>query len=263
MTLGTTDRSTPVASSGVFDAHAHLAPGQGALRRLLDTMDANGIDRAVVVAGGAITPHELSRQIVEGGHVEGDADNDAVEKGCEDSGGRLVPFFFANPHNGSSQYRERAARFSGLKLAPGVHGVPLLDPRTKNLVSVAGQVGHNVYLHCLQREGFTVRDLVALAAEFPLVRLVLGHAGVGDLDFYGVDLIADSANIHFETSGGYTSVIRHALDRLGPERVLFGSEHPLQSSRVELLKFEELGLTEEERKLVMWDNAVRLLGETP
>ncbi|MDJ1130555.1 amidohydrolase family protein [Streptomyces iconiensis] len=247
----------------VFDAHAHLAPRPDSAERILTSMDRNGIDRTVVVAGAAISPDELSRQIIVGGHIEKDADNTAVLEGCAGAPGRLVPFFFANPHREAGEYRSRGTEFRGLKLAPGVHGVPLADERTQALVSAAAELGHNVYLHCLHREGFGVRDLVGLARRFPAVTFVLGHAGVGDLDLYGIDLITDSGNIVFETSGGYTSVVSAAIERLGAERVLFGSEYPLQAPEVELAKFKALGLPADQWRLIAWENTMRLIGETP
>ncbi|MCY9786957.1 amidohydrolase family protein [Nocardiopsis sp. EMB25] len=247
----------------VFDAHAHLAPGAEATDRLLTTMDGCGIDRAVVVAGGTIDPLRLSRQIIEGGGSTEDVDNDAVLAGCERSGGRLVPFFFANPHSGPDAYREAGAGFRGLKLAPGVHGVRISDPRTHALVGVAKDLGHPVYLHCLARAGFGVTDLVDLAAREPDVTFVLGHAGVGDMDLYGIESIRPRPNILFETSGGYSAVVAAALRRLGPERVLFGSEYPLQHPEVELVKYRLLGLEEPAWRRVTWTNARLLVGEEP
>lgn len=244
----------------IFDAHAHLAPGDEALSLLLKEMDSCGIDRAIVVAGAVTSADRLSRQIVEGGCVENDADNDAVLAGCARSAGRLVPFFFANPHRPASVYREHGREFRGLKLAPSVHGVLFEDDRTIALIEVAAELGHNVYVHCLHRTGFGVRDFVRLTERFPTVTFVLGHAGVGDLDFYGIDLIKPKDNILFETSCGLTATIRTALTRLGPLRLLFGSEYPMQSPRVELTKLEVLDLSTEEWDAIAWSNASRFLG---
>ncbi|WP_326686795.1 MULTISPECIES: amidohydrolase family protein [unclassified Streptomyces] len=245
----------------VFDAHAHLPGAEGATERLLEVMDSSGIARAVVVAGGAVDPDRLSRQIIEGGHVETDADNGAVLKGCARSGGRLVPFFFANPHRSGADYRAADERFSGLKLAPSVHGVGLLDARTTALVEEAGAKGHGVYLHCLQRPGFGVAELARLAGEFPAVTFVLGHGGVGDMDLYGIDLIRPRPNVLFETSGCFSVVVRAALDRLGSERVLLGTEYPLQHPAVELAKYRALNLSDEVWHRVTWQNTCRLIGD--
>jgi predicted TIM-barrel fold metal-dependent hydrolase len=243
----------------VLDFHVRLAPRPGAVERLLSTLDECGLARAVVCAGGTIDLDRLSRQLIDGGHVETDADNDAVLKACADSDDRLVPFYFANPHRPADVYRDRAAEFRGMEVSPAVHGVGLTDPRVADLVGVAEEFGHPVYAVCLERPGAQVADLVILARAFPRVSFVLGHSGVGNIDFYALTLIRDEPNILLETSGGYTCVAEAALNRLGAGRVLFGSEYPLQHPTVELAKFQALRLPPEQWRQVAWDNAHRLL----
>ncbi|MET9854229.1 amidohydrolase family protein [Streptomyces sp. NPDC006450] len=245
----------------VLDFHVRLAPRPGARERLLSTLDDCGLDRAVVCAGGTIDLDRLSRQLIQGGYVETDADNDAVLEACAGTGGRLVPFFFANPHRSSGHYRERAAEFRGLEISPAVHGVGLTDPRVAELVGIAAEFGHPVYVVCLDRRGAGVADLVDLARLFPEVNFVLGHSGIGNIDFYALTLIQDDPNILLETSGGYTCVAEAALSRLGAGRVLFGSEYPLQHPTVELAKFQALRIPPDQWRQVAWDNAHRLLGE--
>ena len=81
--------------TAVFDFHVRLGPQPEAPARLLAALDAGGITRAAVCAGGVIELDRLSSQLVEGGHVATAADNDAVLAACAGSGGRLVPFYFA------------------------------------------------------------------------------------------------------------------------------------------------------------------------
>jgi predicted TIM-barrel fold metal-dependent hydrolase len=245
----------------VLDFHVRLVPRSGARERLLAALDDCGLERAVVCAGGTIDLDRLSRQLVTGGHVETDADNDAVLAACEGTDGRLVPFFFANPHRAPASYRARAVEFRGLEVSPAVHGVGLADPSVAALVDVAAAFGHPVYVVCLARPGAGVADLVALARRFPQVNFVLGHSGIGNIDFYALVLIEDEPNIFLETSGGYTCVAEAALRRLGADRVLFGSEYPLQHPAVELAKFQALRVPPEQWRRVAWDNAHRLLGE--
>lgn len=244
---------------GVFDFHARLAPRPGAAARLLEVLDGCGIDCAAVAAGGTIDPRRLARQLVDGGHIEADADNAAVLAACEAADGRLVPFYFANPHRSARRYAEEGARFRGLEISPAVHGVPLTDPRVAALIELAEDFGHPVYIVCLARPGCGVADLVALARRFPNVAFVLGHSGIGNIDFHAIDLVAPVPTIAVETSGGYTSVLRDALERLGDERVLFGSEFPLQDPRVELAKYQAIELPPKQWQKVAWTNATRLL----
>jgi predicted TIM-barrel fold metal-dependent hydrolase len=243
----------------VFDFHARLVPRPGALEQLLDVHDRCGIGAGAVSAGGCIDLSRLSRQLVHGGHVTTDPDNDAVLHACATSSRRLLPFYFANPHRDPENYRQRAAQFVGVEISPAVHGIPLDDPRTRALIAVAEAADHPVYVVCLSRPGCEVADLVALADRFPRVTFVLGHSGIGNIDYYAVELVAPVPNIHFETSGGYTSVVRAAVDQLGPDRVLFGSEHPLQHPDVELAKFRALSLSAADWRRIAWENAHRLL----
>ncbi len=246
----------------IFDFHARLIPDNTSLNRLIRMMDDLHIKCAVVSAGGTIPLGQLSRQIIEGGFADVDADNDFVLDACTRAKGRLVPFYFANPRRDPDHYRDRANQFSGLELAPAVHGVALNDSRTSALIEIAATVGHPVYLHCLIRNGFSVTDLVVLANQFPSVNFVLGHSGIGHIDLYGIDLISKTNNVLLETSGGYTRVIQYALERLGPNRLLFGTEYPIQHPAVELAKYRVLNLDSTTWEQVAWINACRILGIT-
>ncbi|MCT2581796.1 amidohydrolase family protein [Actinophytocola gossypii] len=249
------------APQQVFDFHVRLLPSEGALERLLNALDRNGIDRAVACAAGMIRPDVLSRQLIEGGHVRTSANNDAVLAGCAASNGRLVPFYFANPHDPVELYQARAAEFRGLEISPAVHGVELTDQRVHQLVEVAAAHRHPVYAVGVQRAGCGVAEFAKLARQFPDLPFVLGHLGIGQIDFHGVNLIRDVDNALVETSGGYSSVAMAAVERLGAHRVLFGSEYPMQDPSLELLKIQVLGLDQPQLELVMSGNARRLLGE--
>jgi predicted TIM-barrel fold metal-dependent hydrolase len=247
----------------LIDAHAHLHAGPESLARLLASMDALSIDRTVVVLGGVVPPQRLTE-------VSGDArerglslpcDNRRILEQCRHAQGRLLPFYFANPWVDPEEYRRIGASFYGLKLGPAVHGAPLLGPETRAYVELAATFDHPVYLHCLDRDGFRVSDLVRLALDFPKVRFILGHGGVGQLDFDCVDQIAPLANIAYETSGAFSAPVKHACARLGTDRVIFGSEYPLQSARAEVAKLHDLDLDRRALRAVGGQNILRLLGK--
>lgn len=246
------------ATQPVFDFHARLVPRPGAAGRLLEVLDECGVTRAVICAGGVVPLDTLSRQLVEGGHVETDPDNDAVLAAAESSGGRLVPFYFANPHRGTGPYQRHGKDFRGLEISSAVHGVALTGTRTTDLVALAGEFGHPVYVVCTGRPGCAVADLVTLAERYSGVTFVLGHAGIGNIDYHGIDLVAPTPNILLETSGGYSTVAGAAIDRLGSTRVLFGTEYPLQHPLVELTKFQVLDLPADQWRHIAWENASRL-----
>ncbi|MEU7867598.1 amidohydrolase family protein [Dactylosporangium sp. NPDC049140] len=244
----------------MFDFHARLTPGPGAAEALLGALDEAGVARAAVCAGGVVGLDRLSVQIVDGGRSKALADNEGVRRACEASGGRLVPFFFADPYRDAADYEAAAPRFRGLEISPAVHGFRLDDPRVEALVRVAARHRHPVYVVCLGRAGTRTEDLVVLAARHPDVTFVSGHCGHTGLDAAGLNLVAPLPNIAVELSGCFTAVARLAVRRLGAHRVLFGTEHPLQHPSVEVAKLRALGLPPDELALVSSGNADRLLG---
>lgn len=240
----------------LIDFHAHLEPTPVAREKILASMELTGVTQCAVVAGKVASPQELSKNITEGGGGNFPVPNLALLEACAPTLGRLLPFYFANPFEAVDEYRSIGRRFFGLKLGPAIHGVPLNDERNLRFIEVAGELGHCVYLHCLARPGFDIASLVALLQRYPAISIVLGHAGIGNCDFFAVDAIAPFANAHFETSGGFSSVVRYAVKTLGAGRVVFGTEYPLQDPSLEVLKAHVTGLSEKRLN----DNARRLLG---
>lgn len=247
----------------LFDSHAHLAPGPEALQTLLTTMDRHNIHGAVVVPGSGIAPALLAKQLLAQPTEDAVKDirynNEELLSQCKRSNGRLIPFFFANPYDPVDGYRRLGAAFAGLKFGPGVHGVRLHSPKIEAYIKVARDFRHPVYTHCLEREGFRVLDLVQLSRRFPLTTFILGHGGIGHLDLSAVDQIAPYPRILFETSGTFLKTVQYASDRLGSDRVLFGSEYPLQSPGAEIAKLAELEVTSEDRRNVRGRNIHDLL----
>ncbi|MGK5685113.1 amidohydrolase family protein [Actinoplanes sp. URMC 104] len=243
----------------VLDFHARLTPGADEPARLLAAMDAAGIGQAAVCAGGLLPLDRLARQIDEGGRAEVAADNEGVRRACARSGGRLLPFFFADPLRDGAAYRKTAGDFRGLEISPAVHGGRLDAPEVAELVATAGDAGHPVYVVTLARPGSRPADLAALAARFPRVTFVWGHCGHTGLDLAGLAAIADRPTVLAELSGCLTVTARLAVARLGPGRVLFGTEYPLQQPEVELCKVASLGLDPSARDAVLGGNARRVL----
>lgn len=247
------------ATVAVTDFHARVLPSTGAVARLLGEMDRYGVARAVVTPAGSIDLDTLAAQVMEGGFVDADADNAGLLAVCAESRGRLLPFFFGNPRSSPEQYRRMAAGCFGLEISPAVHGVSLNDDRTRAWVEAAERYRHPVYVVCLGRPGSTATDLVALARDFPDTQFVLGHCGFVGIDVWSIDRIRASANISAETSGCYTRTAALAVERLGADRVLFGTEWPIQDPRVELTKIDALNLEPDVRRRVLSTNAERLL----
>jgi hypothetical protein len=67
-------------------------------------------------------------------------------------------------------------------------------------------------------------------------------------------------NIYLETSAmPYPPFIHTAVERVGPRRVLFGSDGPGCNPALELAKVRQAGLSADDEAMVLGGNAARLL----
>jgi predicted TIM-barrel fold metal-dependent hydrolase len=76
-----------------------------------------------------------------------------------------------------------------------------------------------------------------------------------------IEVAERQPNIVLETSATpYPDKIREAVERIGAERVVFGSDGPVSSPVLEREKVMIADLSPEETDLVLGGNAARLLG---
>jgi uncharacterized protein len=160
-----------------------------------------------------------------------------------------------DPTEADAQSRlERALRHLGLRgicLFPAMQRYSLHDPPVRAVIeSAARYPGTAIFVHCgalsvgvRKKLGlpsrFDVRygnplDLHALAAEFPQVPFIIPHFGAGFLR--EALMVADLCpNIYLDTSSSnhwlayhpgltLSAVFHQAIDTLGPDRLLFGTD---------------------------------------
>jgi uncharacterized protein len=122
-----------------------------------------------------------------------------------------------------------------------------------------------VLVHCGHPIFTLPWSIEELAAAFPDVRVVLGHMGHGNVVYINasIDVAARNENVFLETSGmPMHTKIKEAVDRVGPDRVLYGSDAPFHHPAVEILRVQVSGLDEELLHRVFSKNARTLfLGE--
>jgi predicted TIM-barrel fold metal-dependent hydrolase len=199
-------------------------------------LDRHGLDRAVSM-------HTLPGEV------------DAAAKGVAAAAGRLVGFATINPlAEGPVTTIDKAVRqhgFRGVALFPSMFGFAIADSRTQQVLEVCNRHKLTVFVHCgVLKVAFreklnlpavfdlTVADPLALrkaCAQFTNVRFILPHLGSGL--FRELLMLADSApNVFADTSGvgawgkyldgrpTEAQVLRHAVDVMGADRLLFGTD---------------------------------------
>ncbi|HYN10741.1 MAG TPA: amidohydrolase family protein [Vicinamibacterales bacterium] len=209
---------------------------------------------------------------------------------------RLTGAFMFNPASDTRARLEHAFGELGLRTAclfPAMHRVPIDDDRSAAVFEVAERHGRAVFVHCgalsigvRKKLGLPSRfDLrlgdplavAAVAAWFPGVPVIIPHFGAG---LFREALMAAHAapNIVLDTSssndwvrlhGGLTlrDVFARALDWLGPERLMFGTDSSFfprgwQRGIADIQRaiLEDLGVAPAAQALVFGGNFARLLG---
>ncbi|MCH8828120.1 MAG: amidohydrolase family protein, partial [Planctomycetes bacterium] len=111
--------------------------------------------------------------------------------------------------------------------------------------------------HVLPNPGMRTPDFTDYARRNPGTNFILGHMGFGPFDADAIEFAAELDNLYLETSLGNYLALRDALEKLGPTKLIFGSEFPLSHPRAELEKI--LLLDAAAHDAILKTNILRLL----
>jgi predicted TIM-barrel fold metal-dependent hydrolase len=246
----------------VIDGHTHFSgPGMGlppnTVEEFTSIMDRNGIDAVVTCApyssiGKDRTYDEVNRFLV---------------KSMEEAKGRIIGFIRVNPHLQDNALRsiKKGAKqgFRGIKFHPrneafAINSEELAFP----LAELAVKLGMPILIHTGEPDtyGFAQPTLVGdLADSFPDLTLIVGHMGKR-LCEDAICVARWFENIILETSFRSHRDIARAVQRVGADRVVYGSDTPFGLPEIEMLKVRVSDITPEEKRMVLGDNMARILG---
>ena len=241
---------------------------------LLDEMTAAGIDYGLVI------------QIHEAPSVE-----EALEESqtlAAASGGRLRPVVTVDPTRGEGAVAEALALWesdpaiAGVKLFPGYLPFYPHDPRVDPIYEFAGRRRLPVLIHqgdTLDRKGrikfARPIEVDEVAVRYPDVRFVLCHFGNPWID-EAAELVYKNENVYADTSGllahpsspYFDRMVEECRSRIGrailsigaADRILYGSDWPLEELRLAVDLVARLDLPAEDRAKILGGNAARLFG---
>ena len=182
----------------------------------------------------------------------------------ESSGGRVAGLASLNPHRDESEYFAEIKRcvvelgFVGVKLHTIGHA---LDPGSRDAGTVfatARELDVPVMVHT--GPGLPFADpalLLSPARAFPDLQIVLAHAGHGIVTGNAIAVAEVCDNILLETSWCRPGDIGVMIQRLGGDRVMFGTDAP-NNVATEFAKYESLDLDETTRTAVLGGTARRV-----
>ncbi|MDR3608914.1 MAG: amidohydrolase family protein [Oligoflexia bacterium] len=259
---GTLIRHLPDPLRRGLDEVSAVAPVSGLLLEsttddLLETMDVNEVDVALVI------PHPPT------------VSNDFVLEVCARDE-RLLPVAYVpkdapKPVATLKALVGRGAR--ALKIHPAADGEGPDSARYKKLLKAATEQGLPVILHtgCMHSSLLFKDSSLSEASlyapwfkEFPKTPFVLAHMN-WHAPGVAMNLAIEYPNVYVDTSWQPSEVIGEAVRRMGPERILFGSDWPLVGNNIaigleRIRECVRMGLmSDEDADLILGENARKLL----
>ena len=131
-------------------------------------------------------------------------------------------------------------------------------PELGKILEVVSDLGMVLNVH-----PSSVEDLDKLLSDFPRLKIVIAHPGALGSCKVTYELAEKHLNAFIDLSGGGLSrwhMLRWGIDRLGKERILFGTDYPVMNPMMYVQGVLSEPLTSEERKAVFHDNFLRLTG---
>lgn len=128
------------------------------------------------------------------------------------------------------------------------------------LIHTNEPVGHQY----LGKTPMTLKELYAFLQEFPYNRIVLAHWG-GGIFFYALmkEVREALSNVWFDTAASpylyVPDIYRVAVDIIGNEKVLFGTDYPLLKAKRYFNDMRSANLSAQAIRRIEGENAARLL----
>ncbi|HWK21270.1 MAG TPA: amidohydrolase family protein [Microbacteriaceae bacterium] len=241
----------------IVDFHTHVDEAEAfgwidPPEKIVELLDDAAIDRAVIMTYTDL-PGMNAKAL------------DYIVESAERFSDRLIPFVRLNPN-----YRKDVPGLVAEAVARGVRGIKLhptttlahpVGSATLDLLALAGDAGLPVLFHCGDDPYTTPQTLALAAAAVPECTVVFGHMGGYAHVKDAIEAARKQHNIVLETSAmPYPALISKAVEVIGAERVVFGSDGPGCNPRLELAKITGLGLEPADERAILGGNAARLLG---
>jgi predicted TIM-barrel fold metal-dependent hydrolase len=204
--------------------------------------------------------------------------NDAVLELAHGSSGFFFPVCSVHPADGTAALAEldrvAEAGCSWLKLHPNTQNFDVADPAVTGVVARAAERALPVLFDAWAPwDANQPGKFMQLAMAVPEARLILAHAhGASFPQLLIYDAVARypwwprqvwidiSVAAAMFANGPFAEQFTWVLRRVGTDRIVFGSDYPLDDPLQAIRAVGELGLSEPELAAILHDNAAALLG---
>jgi predicted TIM-barrel fold metal-dependent hydrolase len=250
-----------------FDAEKNSIAGRAYYysysgEQVVKAMDQSNVDTIVGFAlGGFSSEYDYSDQ------------NDMIAASMKEFPGRIIGFCRINPNAGEKSTCSAIDRYikdfgmRGIKLHPEIDHFSLDERLLGPIFDKARDYRVPIIFHSGHTQNTDPLAIGCLASQYPKVPVILGHMGCTTATKQAATAGASFENVFLETSTvcRMSHPFAPAVLKVGPEKVIYGSDHPYSPFQMEIEKLVKYaipytGWTAKDLKLIMGGNLRRLLG---
>ena len=256
----------------IIDAHAHIAswPNVPACAsNLLEGMARHGVEKVLVSHADCTSfPGEHEAQVTPLTASEGLRQ---VLDLCKAHPGKIYAAAWFTPLREETPsdelirlIKENLTYVKALKLHPFCERIAADDPRLEPYYDLAREFDLPILVHTAVDPDSAIYHLVNAAKNHPDLRFVAAHLELCSDHRFAIDNVADMPNIYADTAWVDIESARVAIERMGEDRLLFGTDAPIDGADtldnpMYLAYFRnELGFGEETYGKLMAGNAIAL-----
>lgn len=153
--------------------------------------------------------------------------------------------------------------FDGFKIVTSKEGIRGDNcPAIKQIMPYIAQFGKVAQVYAGTAPYCTPFVWADIAQQLPQLQLCFTHIACREFGNTLIELIRDIPNAYVETSQNFEYfILKKAINVLGSERVLMGTDWPYKPTNTELHKFEYMKLPVDQLENIYYKNAARLWGE--
>lgn len=221
-----------------IDAHAHLAHWprfSDSVSYILSSMEEKGISFSLL---SNCDCSEYPSVTTYGVHKIDQVNGlKALLKTVKKHKGRLGALAWINPHNekATPEFERLILKnldaIHGLKFHPWESQLRITSPKLKPYLRLARKCKLPILVHTAKDKYSDIRYLRKVALEYPDLNFIAAHLQLlGDRN-EAIDAIKDVKNVYCDTAWVSLQEAQKALEALGKNRVLFGTDNPIDGER--------------------------------
>ncbi len=260
----------------IIDAHCHIYPDKIAQKAadatgtFYDTVSRmDGTVSTLAAEGERVGVSHFLVQSVATTPKQVESINRFIAASVSASGGKMTGYGTMHPdsENPDADFELLCSLdLKGVKLHPDIQGFKIDDYRMLKIYELCEKKGLPVLMHCgdSRYDNSNPNRIVPILDTYSDLTVIGAHFGgysvwdeaVSKLSGYDRFLV-DTSSTRFKVDA---EGVKRMIFKYGIEKVMFGTDYPLWNIKEELDKFMEIPLTDEERQIILYDNAARLLG---